>query len=200
MAMANILPDGPRHPPRGFNLLAWQGTALHKYLELRVQEAILSGAPEWWGVRTERKVSVGKVKGYGEVSGSIDVTSQDGIPTDYKFRYVRLIREWRRLGRPPSHMRTQVQVYGYGLELAGKAPEEVCLFIFPRDAMDPSEIWAYTEPYKRAIAKAAIKRAGKIFCEYVQTGRIDLLSRHRDCFNCSSFSKSNVVFTESPPE
>ncbi len=189
MAMAGKLPDGPRAAKGRFNLLAWQGTAVHTRFQDTVEEA------EWPGVHTERKVSIGKVKGYGKVSGSIDIYSENAAaPLDYKVRYKAVIRKYKALGKPPVEMLRQVSLYGYGCEREGLPVREFGLILIPRDSMDPRDIWVYTQPYERRIAKEAIERAERIWRDYVVTGRIDLLRSHRECFNCNSFARPDLTF------
>jgi hypothetical protein len=188
MAMGEKL--HPRTSGSKFNLLAWSGTATHNQLETAVN------AENWEGVSTEIRVGIGKVKGYGKVSGSIDIYSEeDATVTDYKVRYKSYIRLHRAKGKPEEKMLTQVQTYGYGVELSGKPIEEVCLFVIPRDSMDVRDIWVYTEKYDRAVALAAIKRAEKIWKNFVVPGKVDLLTSYRHCYNCS-WGRDNTDFVE----
>ncbi len=197
LAMAGILPDGPRAAPDRFNLLAWEGSAVHLSLELSVQRAILGGDPKWWGVRTERKVSIGEVEGYGEVSGSIDISGHTPpVALDYKMRSKRFIQKWRPLKTLPPETKVQGHTYGYGMELEGNAPEEVGFIIIPRDSMDPRDIWIHVEKYKRKVALKAKKRAARIFRDFVIPGKTALLTTHPDCYNCSSWGNPKVRFKE----
>lgn len=173
-----------------FNLLAWQGTAYHKGFE------DLVGAANWKGISTEKRVSIGKVKGYGKVSGSIDLYSEkDGSVGDYKFRYKDNIRRMKAAGVPPIQYRRQVHLYGYGVEMEGLPIEEVCLLFIPRDSMDVREIWPFIEPYDRQIALDAIKRAELIWKKFVVPGKLELLKSDRHCYSCS-WSRNDVVFVE----
>lgn len=191
MCMAGSLPDGPKQPPDHFNLMAWVGTAVHYYLENQI------AAERWPKVKQEFKVDIGRVGTYGKVSGSTDLYSQPHrTALDFKMRGKDKIRLWRSGSVPvPVESRRQAHLYGYGLQRAGYPVEEVCLYMIPRDSMLKSDIFPYIEPYSEKIAKDTIKRAARLWRDYVSVGKVELLRSDRNCFNCNAVTR-RITFKE----
>jgi hypothetical protein len=191
MAMAGILPDGPKQAFDHFNLMAWVGTAVHYYLEHII------AAERWPKVKQEFKVDIGKVGSYGRVSGSTDLYSEPHrTALDFKMRGKDKIRLWRSGTPIPVESVRQAHLYGYGLQRAGLPVEEICLYIIPRDSMLASDLYQHIEPYSEKIAKDTIKRAARLWKDYVSVGKVELLSSHKDCYNCNAHGRA-IQFKES---
>lgn len=190
LEMAGVLPDGPKQPFDHFNLMAWVGTAVHFYLEHQI------AAERWPKVKQEFKVDIGKVGKYGRVSGSTDLYSEPHrTALDFKVRGKDKIRLWRAGAPVPVESRRQAHLYGYGLERAGFPCEEVCLYMIPRDSMLASDLYQHIEPYSEKIAKDTIKRAARLWRDYVSVGKVELLKSDPSCYSCS-FQRRDLVFRE----
>lgn len=76
--------------------------------------------------------------------------------------------DWKVLGKtsadgikrhgPSAKYKTQIQIYGLGMELVGKPVKRVALVIIPRSNPFLGEIFSWSAPYDRQVAEDALAR------------------------------------------
>ncbi len=190
LTLAGKLLDGPRAPSDHFSLKAWTGTAVHKYLEHLISK------DSWKGARQEYRVTVGKIKKYGVITGSTDLYSKPhATALDFTTADVAAIRQMRRSGVVSEKYRKQVHTYGMGIENEGLPVTEVCIFFIPRDSNSAREIWWFIESYDRDIAVDALRRAEHLWLEFVRKGKVELLQSDPSCYSCNAYRR-DVVFKD----
>lgn len=71
----------------------------------------------------------------------------------------------------PTGYRTQLHLYGLGMERAGETVREVCLVALPREGGTLADKYVFIEDYDREIALAALRRVESIDNRLSQIGR-----------------------------
>lgn len=177
--------DKGRHvaPVLSGNLAAWNGTAIHFFLEH------LFVGVEWdsIGYEHESRMYIGNIPGYGDITGSADAySSKHATVVDFKTSTLAKIRSYKLHGVGQTYD-CQRQLYGRGKELQGKPIEYVVNLYIPRDGNSFNDIWASYALYDPDLAERALRRAATIWNEYVLTDNIDELGSDDDCFTCNRF-------------
>jgi hypothetical protein len=182
-----------RIKPRENNRSSWLatlGTAAHGWLE-KAFEA------ENTRLERERYVTEVRVRITGSIWGTVDLYDKDTETIiDHKVLGNSSYHEIK-MGRIPVKYRTQLHVYGLGVEKEGAPVKQVALAAYPRtDDLDgtfsnkPLIVWS--EPYSESLARDALKRFGSIISlsESLESkdGRIPLdlveISDAVDCTFC----------------
>lgn len=167
---------------RDFSLYPWIGTAVHAYLENNT-------FPD---AEHELKLFVGEVAGYGEIYGTTDmyIIVQDPVTgeltayvLDWKIVGLKKIKSYIVNG-PPEQYRYQANLYGRGIELAGKHVDKIAICFIPRDSGNVNDIFIFEEEYQPELAEAALHRAGLIY-EIAQTDGWESLPSDDDCYQCN---------------
>lgn len=176
--------DPTRATPSKGNLAAWNGTAIHKYLEL------LFIGEKWDAIGFRRempKLYIGTIPGYGKIVGTADAYGEEHeTVVDYKTSTLAKIRGYKTKGIPQSHD-YQRDMYGRGTELKGLPVKYVANLYIPRDGFNFSDMWYDIALYDPNKADRAITRATTIFNDYVLADKIDELGVDDSCFPCNSF-------------
>lgn len=96
-----------------------------------------------------------------DVSGTCDLFDvETGTIIDHKIVGPTALKTYRSSG-PSNRYRTQVHVYGLGMEQQGRTVTTVALAFFPRNGyLDDLYVWQ--EPYRRDVAEAALSRVASI--------------------------------------
>lgn len=176
------------------------GTAVHAYAEGLVQQETMGH------LLTETKVTVGEVRGYGEITGSVDLYNKTYRQLlDYKVmaeaNIKQLVNAIDYSGRAPRFREgaskaatlkqyyAQVSLYALGLSKAGHAVNSMSLLLIPRDDKLTPVAKAVREiafPYKESYAHAVLERASRIN-EWAQENphEVENLDSHPSCFFCN---------------
>lgn len=190
--MAGRLTGAP--PPDQGSLATWIGTAIHKYLELRLTGESAPKHLEPLKLVAERKVLCGYIEGYGEIYGSTDVYTplEGGGIIDWKGTKRELIKKYKLHGVPTTYG-YQRATYGKGFVDAGEPVSWVANVFIPRDGWRFSDCWWDIQPFNYNDAVDALKRAEIIWNDYVVPGNIEELGSDDDCWNCnmSEYMKLN---------
>ena len=184
---------------RGTPFAPMLGTALHAYLERMVDE-------NTWEMETETSVTVGEIKGYGRISGTVDCFDRErGHVIDYKLLSRRKIKAFSSatyfgddgsvefyanaaIGSQLKKYYYQMQLYGKGLEDVGFDVSHTSLVLFPRDCTTETLHEAAHElcfVYDRSAAEAVLERAGAIYAWAVENrDSLDELDSDPGCYYC----------------
>ena len=182
-------------PQREFSMFPWLGTAIHTLIEKLVSVKNLTlhpgmnemawelfGAPS--GARTEVKIFICNIPGYGDVWGSIDVLLiGENCIVDWKSSSLKKIKTYKLHGLDPSNQ-GQVIMYIGGARKAGYNVEAGVLVYIPRDGGDPSQIYAVEVPWDEAEFNSIIERA-TVIQQWVAAGRWRELDRDPHCYSCN---------------
>lgn len=180
----------------GYPLAPWIGTAVHAYLE-RIVPATHPDVP----LRTETRVTVGDIEGYGTVTGTADLVVGRHL-VDYKVLSRKNMQGLRRAfvitprgvsfaDVPKKHTAQQYWVqqnlYAHGLVKAGTPIDDCTLLLIPRDATTDTTnaLQGITFPYQPEVAERALDRAAAIL-EWAEShpDEVDSLPGGEGCFTC----------------
>jgi hypothetical protein len=141
------------------------GTAVHAWMAAAYEQKNadeMAWVPEYYGAQNEqlgreRYLVEQRVYLPGGITGSCDLFDRDiGAVIDWKNTSPAQIRDYRRAG-PGDQYRTQIHLYGLGMQLAGEQVRDVAIVFLPRGGrVDCLHVWA--EPYNPAVAISALKR------------------------------------------
>lgn len=179
---------------RDFSMYPWLGTAIHKLIQYLVeplrffyQPNINDMAWELFGLgraRTEIKVFICHIPGYGDVYGNIDVLLElERIIIDWKSSSRKKIKLYKLHGVPTENL-GQTILYIHGARKSGYDVEAAVLVYIPRDAADLGELWAYEVEYDESEVNQIIERA-TIIQQWVTAGRWQELDKDPDCWTCN---------------
>lgn len=168
------------------------GTAVHKLLELTIEEKL----PE---IETEQRLIVGETPHYGPIRGVVDVYDPTTATVlDYKIigkskigSYVKAHNVDNYTTQAGETLMTyvrQLMLYGKGIEDKGGAVEWVGLVLIPRDDATKRLEDSFTYlPYKydRSIAEKTIERAVAIDEWLAQGGNHSEVDSAKGCYVCS---------------
>jgi hypothetical protein len=192
---------GIRHEPSRYWGGAVVGTAIHQYVEYRLlnEEAVQSMYPE---VRTEHRMVLGEIEGYGTVKSTSDLYLPDVMAVgDIKTttqKKLDLIIQAVQLPQSESESKSvtdaryklatyvnQLMLYGRGYEDQGFEVKNVSLLFVCRDMLTDDHIYAYTREYSREWADRVWNRAVRMW-EFLQSHDVDELDSHDLCWYCSN--------------
>lgn len=174
---------------------AWEGTAIHNYLES------LAGLhrPAWL---TEQKLVIGDLPGYGTIKSTTDMyepaiftavdyktTKRDklkwikeaftSVPDPYEVSAVTEARY-----KTVSYL-GQVQTYGSALVKAGYRVDWVSLLFVCRDGVGDGDVWAHTVPFDQGHADEVWGRLERLWA-WLQAGHTPAeLTSHPACYACN---------------
>ena len=184
------------------------GTAIHAYLEDRNRD---------WYALPERKVVIGTIEGYGEISSTTDLVRIDpdtgGVHiVDFKTTardklswYRAVVQQDPEFDSPLqakarwtlSQYFRQAQLYALGVHnTLHMEPAQVDIVFVCRDGqIVDRDIWGHSMPYDPALAETTFNRAAKLW-EWLQTSGNDPddLPSQEHCYYCS------VVRSDNTPE
>jgi hypothetical protein len=152
----------------GYRLLDWDpkpnkdtdpwastiGTSVHAWMAetYATENAKLAGGPAHDRYLIEQRINLP-----GNITGSSDLFDRDtGTVIDWKVTGLPRLKEYRKNG-PGQQYRTQVHLYGLGMQLAGELVEQVAIVFLPRGGRI-ADLHAWSEPYDPAVAVEALKR------------------------------------------
>lgn len=189
---------GVHQEEKNYPLAPMIGTAFHLYLENTI------GLKDYL---KETRVTVGEIKGYGDISGTADgFDTATGHVVDYKVLSKKKIKAFSSAtffdeDRNPEFYSDslteaqlkkyyyQMQLYGLGMENAGYEVNHTSLILFPRDCTVESIISASHElcfKYNRDAALAVLERANQIFKWAINNWNIlEELDSHPGCYYCT---------------
>ena len=160
------VPEGDRD----FWLGAVNGKAIHAYFGERATEY---GRPE---IRSELKVIVGDLPGYGEISGTTDIYLPDWkFCGDLKTTTRKHLAAYKRivdgdtaesLTEERHRFNTylgQLFTYARGMIAAGNEVESVGLIFLCRDGMGDNDIWSHVLPYDKVWSDKILARAEALY-------------------------------------
>ena len=178
---------------------AWEGTAIHAYLES------LAETHDWQGERyhTEKRVVVGQVGTYGVVSGSTDLYLPDRATvvdwktsTRAKVKLLRTAFAEKYTPYDPEPLLQarftakkyigQFMLYGKGWEDAGNKVDTVAAVFINRDGTGDSDIWVHEMPYNRAYAEKVLDRANRIWVALEGGKPVSSFLSRIACYSCST--------------
>ena len=189
---------GVHQEEKTYPLAPMIGTAFHLYLENVIGLE---------GYLKETKVTVGTIKGYGDIRGTADgFDVSTGHVVDYKVLSKKKIKAFSSAtffdedynpeffsdslteGQLKKYY-YQMQLYGLGMENAGYEVNHTSLVLFPRDCTVESVISASHElcfKYNRKAALNVLERANQIF-KWANENRDNLgeLDSHPGCYYCT---------------
>lgn len=124
------------------------GTAVHKYLD----DAFTSTV-DWI---TDQRVTIPTPAG-APLTGTLDLYHCDsGTIIDHKVVGNTSLQRMRKNG-PGDQYRTQVHLYGLGMQLAGYTVNTVAIMAWPRTGM-LKDAWYWSEPYDPDLCEKALAR------------------------------------------
>lgn len=173
--LPEIYPD-LEHVPES-NYAAWFGTQIHFSLEQNLGIGI-----------SESKWPVYDLKGYGLISGSVDLVLDNEI-VDYKvvgdssFNKMKLAFRKEPDRIPTTGYRVQQHTYAYALRKAGHDITAVNLMVFPKSKWQWKDVAFYREPYNEELVLKTFERLEKVWA-LVQEGKLEDLPFDKGCFNC----------------
>ena len=144
---------------RGAPWLPTIGTAVHDWLA----EAVLAQNRRsgWTRYIVETRINAGRINGYGELEGSLDVYDRlTASIIDWKIVGDSKLKEYRT--RPRAEYRVQPHVYGAGIIARGLPVQRVMLMFLPRNKDRVRDGVAWSEPYDETVAPRAIARAERV--------------------------------------
>jgi hypothetical protein len=163
------------------------GTAVHAYMEQ------IFGAPERAadGWLVENRLVVGNI-GEHVISGSCDLWLP-GFVIDWKFVGPSRLKLYKSKG-PGEQYRKQAHLYGKGWEDRGEPVQLVVIAFVPRDG-ELRDAYLWWEPYDRAVAEAALKRANAAYDLLTGLGLEGALALYPECGDrwCDWCTSSNAV-------
>ena len=180
----------------GYPLAPWIGTAVHAYLE-----RIVPAAHPDLDIRTETKVTVGDIQGYGTITGTADLVVGKHL-VDYKVMSKKNMQGLKRAfvitprgvsfsDVPKKHTAQQYWVqqnlYAHGLTKAGHDIEDCTLLLIPRDATTDTTraLEGIAFPYQPEVAEKALERAAAILSwAESHPDEVDTLPPGDGCFTC----------------
>lgn len=199
--MNGMLDPAQEVAPRGkYYLGAVIGTAIHALLEERASDAELL---------PEHRVVIGEIPGYGVLKSTSDLYVRDlKASVDYKTTTKQKLTTYQTAARlEPSDLEpettvkarltlkqylVQLNLYGKGMEDAGFDVDTVNVVFICRDAKTEEDVWAYSQPYDRSIAQAALDRAARIWQALVEGKEVETFKSHPLCYRCSVLRKEIV--------
>jgi len=198
--MAAKLCDMPDRDPDPFGYAAWIGTAVHYYMQHKLDLAYGAGY-EIETFRETKLKDIFEVEGYGTVSGNCDLMVPDWFRTfDYKFpgawsydKVVMAIRKGEaaiRKGelptsahKPSMQYRVQQQVYAQGWIQKGYQIDSCVIIFLPRHTNALTDMVIWEEPVNQELYEKAIANIDIIW-DYVKDGQLGELESDVDCFTC----------------
>lgn len=190
---------GVERPQGVFNFGAPIGTAMHAYMEERNKD---------WYALPERKVIIGTIPGYGEISSTTDLIRIDPETGrvrigDYKSTSRDKLRNYQKVVSQDSEFDNemqskarwtleqyfrQAQLYAWGVKKTlHMDPEQVDIVFLCRDGqIIDRDIWGYSMPYNEALAEATFNRTVKLW-QWLQNPKNDPedLPEQGYCYFCS---------------
>lgn len=201
--LARKLAGVDKLPLNGVEDVAWLpaiGTAVHALLEeffkadndLRISN---DEDPRWL---IEEKLDIGKI-GDHEITGSCDLYDlQTNTVIDHKIVGQTKLKDVPRKG-PGDQYRIQAHLYGLGWALRGFAVTEVAVKFYPRNHINLTAGYFWSEKYDESIALGALQRANNIY-DSVETSTdlneyLKTLETSPDCFSCSEYPSLDKLET-----
>lgn len=144
--------------------LPFIGTAVHEQLESIFMAA--NRDHEHARYLVETTVNVGTV-GAQDITGHCDLyDTHTGEVTDWKIVGATTLRDVKAHG-PTTTYRTQIQLYGLGLERRGLPVNRVRIAYLPRNSVHLGDAIIWADDYRPDIARAAVARADQ-FATWIQ--------------------------------
>lgn len=182
-------------PERDFSMYPWLGTAIHTLIEKLTDISRMMFLPDindmaWEifgpnsGARSEIRVWICHIPGYGDVYGSIDfMLLGEKCIVDWKSSSRKKVKLYKVQGVPIENQ-GQTLMYIHGAIKSGYDVESAVLVYIPRDAASLSEIWAYEVEYNEEEVQQIIDRAANIYL-WVEAGRWRELDKSPHCWTCN---------------
>jgi hypothetical protein len=128
------------------------GTAVHTYLD-----QAFGGHPDWI---TDQHVTIPTTDG-GSIGGTIDLYHQpSGTVIDHKVVGTSSLKRMRQDGPGPQY-RTQVHLYGLGMQLAGHTVTTVAIMAWPR-AGQLKDAHYWSEPWDPDLCDLALNKLASL--------------------------------------
>lgn len=141
---------------------AFVGSAVHERMTLVMDKwDAKHGRIRWSERRYHAEIRVVASAAGLNIAGTCDLFDvETGTVVDYKVVGPTALKTYRSNG-PSQRYRTQVHVYGLGLEQSQQHVNTVALAFLPRNGyLDDAYVWQ--EPYRKDVAEAAISRVASI--------------------------------------
>ena len=174
------------------------GTAIHEFLEKRLDSSAFEDYPEFMSAIPEQTISLGTLQGYGEIKSKPDLYLQDS----------RHLIDWKTTNRAKSkklqavifegkedaesqytlqRYYAQVQAYAWGLNKNG-SPVEACSLVFiNRDGTWDADVWTWTFDYDEDFALEIWGRLDRIWKEVSAGKPLEEFPKEAHCFNCKVY-------------
>jgi hypothetical protein len=175
------------------------GTAIHEFLEARIETVDLDEFPEFASARVEQTIVLGELEGYGTIKSKPDLALVEGKHlVDWKTSKREKSRQLQSvvLGEAKDtkvaaestytlkRYFAQAQIYAWGLNNGGTEIDACSLVFINRDGTYDPDVWTWTFPYDEAFAQSMWDRLARIWAE-VQSGKdIEEFQREEHCFDC----------------
>jgi hypothetical protein len=175
------------------------GTAIHEFLEARIETADLDEFPEFASARVEKSIVLGELEGYGTIKSKPDLALVEGKHlVDWKSSKREKSRQLQsvvlgeardtKVAAEASYTLkryfAQAQIYAWGLNKEGIEIDACSLVFINRDGTYDPDVWTWTFPYDADFAQSMWDRLARIWTE-VQSGKdIEEFQREEHCFDC----------------
>lgn len=175
------------------------GTAVHEFLETRIETADVDKFPEFANTRVEETIVLGELENYGVIKSKPDLmfvnekhlidwkTTKREKAKQMQAVIYGLAKDTKVAAEASYTLKkyfAQTQIYAYGLN-QNKMPVDGCSLVFiNRDGTGEPDIWTWTFPYDEAFAKSMWDRLARIWGELEAGKDIEEFPKDEFCFNC----------------
>lgn len=175
------------------------GTAIHEFLEARIETVDLEQFPEFASARVEQSIYLGEIEGYGTIKSKPDLALVDG----------KHLVDWKTSKRDKSKQLeavvlgeardtkvaaeatytlkryfAQAQIYAWGLNREGVEIDGCSLVFINRDGTYDPDVWTWTFPYDESFAQSMWDRLVRIWTEIQGDKDVEEFAREEYCFDC----------------
>lgn len=175
------------------------GTAIHEFLEARIETVDLDEFPEFASARVEQTIVLGELENYGTIKSKPDLAFVEGKHlVDWKSSKREKSKQLQsvvlgeakdtRVAAEATYTLkryfAQAQIYAWGLNKEGIEIDACSLVFINRDGTYDPDVWTWTFPYDADFAQSMWDRLARIWAE-VQSGKdIEEFQREEHCFDC----------------
>lgn len=175
------------------------GTAVHEFLEKRIESADLTLMPEFDLIAVEQTIVLGELDGYGVIKSKPDLVFLEGNHlVDWKtsnrdkskqlqavaFGFAKDTKVAQQAAYSLKKYYAQAQIYAWGLNKSD-TPVDACSLVFiNRDGTNDNDIWTWTFPYAEDFAVSMWSRLERIWAEASGGKDIEEFPKDPECFNC----------------
>jgi hypothetical protein len=175
------------------------GTAIHEFLEKRIESVDLEEFPEFTGALVEQSILLGELEGYGTIKSKPDLALVEG----------KHLVDWKTSKREKSRQLqsavygeaketkvyaesmytlkryfAQAQIYAWGLNKQGTEIDACSLVFINRDGTYDPDVWTWTFPYDEKFAESMWARLSRIWGDLQAEKPLEDFPKEEYCFDC----------------